>query len=121
MKSQTDLIVTIVAVLIMLIGVGVCFGTQPPTQTKAAPEKVITAPAALPAADVVMADSLPGGNAGGGALAGGGAAPGGVRGGPRGMMGAGAAGGGGMQTAAGGADATGGGGAPMAMGVSGGR
>lgn len=118
MKSQTDLIVTIVAVLIMLIGVGVCFGTQPKAQAHAAPEKVNTVPAALPAADVVMATSLPG--AGGGGGAGGGAGIAGQRGGGA-RMGMGASGGG-METAAGGASQMGGGApkAPIAAGTAGG-
>lgn len=122
MKNQTDLIVTIVAVLIMLIGVGVCFGTQPKAQAHTPPEKVITTPAALPAADVVMATSLPGASGGG---AGGGAGLAGPRRGARMGFSPASGGGGGMETAAGGASAVGGGGppggAPMAMGVQGGK
>lgn len=121
MKNQTDLIVTIVAVLIMLIGVGVCFGTQPKAQAHTPPEKVITTPAALPAADVVMATSLPGASGGGG----GGAGLAGPRRGARMGFSPASGGGGGMQTAAGGADSAAGGGppngAPVMMGVQGGK
>jgi hypothetical protein len=59
-KNQTDLIVTIVAVLCMLIGVGVCYGTRKEAVQPPAPEKVVATPLAMPQASVVMADSLPG-------------------------------------------------------------
>jgi hypothetical protein len=75
-KNQTDLIVTIVAVLCMLIGVGVFFGTRKEAVQPSPPEQLVTAPLQLPAANVVMANSLPnagsGSQPGGGGLAGGG-------------------------------------------------
>ena len=102
MKNQTDMIVTIVAVLCMLIGVGVCFGTKREAVKPAPPEAVVSTPLQLPAGDVVMAASLPGpGGAGGG---GGGGGRGGFGGGGRGGFG----GGGGRA----GFSASGGGGAP---------
>ena len=65
MKNQSDLIVTVVAVLCMLIGVGVFFGTRREAVKPAPPEAVVQSPLQLPAANVVMANSLSGGNAGG--------------------------------------------------------
>lgn len=66
MKNQSDLIVTVVAVLCMLIGVGVFFGTRREAIKPPPPEAVVQSPLQLPAANVVMANSLSGGNAGGG-------------------------------------------------------
>lgn len=65
MKNQSDLIVTVVAVLCMLIGVGVFFGTRKEAVKPAPPEAVVQAPLQMPAANVVMASSLPGGGGGG--------------------------------------------------------
>lgn len=91
MKNQSDLIVTIVAVLCMLIGVGVCFGTKKEATTQAPPEKVVLTPLQLPTANVVMAPSLPGAGSGSAGPAG---APGGGigRGGPMGFPGPGGGG-----------------------------
>jgi hypothetical protein len=58
-KNQSDLIVTIVAVLCMLIGLGVTFGTRKEAVKPAAPEAVNLSQVQLPAANVVMATSLP--------------------------------------------------------------
>lgn len=66
MKNQSDLIVTIVAVLCMLIGVGVCYGMKKEAVKPAPPEKAVSTPLAMPQATVVMASSLPGGGGGGG-------------------------------------------------------
>ena len=71
MKNQTDLIVTIVAVLLMLIGVGVCYGTKGEATKPAPPEQVVTTKLQYPAGTVVMASALPGAGSGGGAPAGG--------------------------------------------------
>lgn len=79
MKNQSDLIVTVVAVLCMLIGVGVFFGTRKEAVKPAPPEAVVQAPLQMPAANVVMASSLPGGGGGGGAP---GFGPAGMPGGP---------------------------------------
>ncbi len=98
MKNQNDLIISIVAIVLALIIAGVCFGTKREPIAPAAPEAVnLTAPA-LPAGDVVMASSLPGGS-GGGAAGGG---RGGLGGGPAGF-------GGGTAPALGGPSAAGGG------------
>ena len=89
MKNQNDLIISIVAVVLMLIGVGVAMGTARQAVKPAAPEAVIVTPPALPKGSVLSANSLPGGGgsdapqggmgragaAGGGAPAAGGAAP----------------------------------------------
>lgn len=83
MKNQNDLIISIVAVVLALIIAGVCFGTKREPATIPAPEKVNLAAPALPAGDVVMVNTLPGGSTAGGAGMGGGA-------GARGGMGAGA-------------------------------
>ena len=83
MKTQSDLIVTVVAVLCMLIGVGVFFGTKREAVKPTPPEAVVQAPLQMPAANVVMASSLPGAsNAGGGGAAMGAGGRGGFGGGP---------------------------------------
>ena len=108
MKNQSDLIVTVVAVLCMLIGVGVFFGTKKEAVKPAPPEAVVQAPLQLPAANVVMASSLPGGGGGGGMGGPAGMSGGRMGGGPMGMGGP-----GGMAPAN---PAKGGGGGPMTSG-----
>lgn len=97
MKNQNDLIISIVAIVLALIIAGVCLGTKREPATIPAPETVNLTPAALPAGDVIMANSLPSGSnnsgpggggrgfgGGGGALSpmgpGGPVGPGGMRG-----------------------------------------
>ena len=76
MKNQSDLIVTIVAVVCLLVGVGVCFGTKREAVKPTPPEKVVTTSLAFPSGDVVMAASLPGGGRGAAMPAGAGRAAG---------------------------------------------
>jgi hypothetical protein len=86
MKNQNDLIISIVAIVLALIIMGVCIGTKREPVAPAAPEKVNLAAPALPQGDVVMANALgssssSGGGAGapgaaGGNLGGGGGAMG---------------------------------------------
>ena len=102
MKNQSDLIVTVVAVLCMLIGVGVFFGTKKEAVKPAPPEAVVQAPLQLPAANVIMANSLPGGGGGGAAAGFGGGRVGGMGMGPgggRGPMPAAGGGGSGLSAA----------------------
>ncbi len=61
MKNQNDLIIIIVSAVLALIIAGVCIGTKREPNTIPAPEKVILTAPALPAGDVVMVNSLPGG------------------------------------------------------------
>jgi len=76
-KSQTDMIVSIVAILLALIVAGVCFGTARKPVRPPEPEKVIVQAPAYPAGSVTFANALPGGGSsqgagGGGARMGGG-------------------------------------------------
>jgi len=112
-KNQSDLIVTVVAVLCMLIGVGVFFGTRKEAVKPQPPAAVVLSPLQMPAANVVMASSLPGAS-GGGAMGGGGGGRGGFGGGGRGGFSP-PAGGGVSNLSQGGAK----GGAPSPAGVSG--
>jgi hypothetical protein len=123
-KSQTDIIVSIVSIVLALIVAGVCFAMKPQVQPIAAPEQVNVSPPQYPAGSVRFSNSLPNaGQAGVGMVGGGGGArpgPGGrmsmgtgaggpAMGPPPGAMGGG--GGGGMEAAAAGAsDVAGGGG-----------
>jgi hypothetical protein len=83
MKNQNDMIFSIVAVVVALIVLGICWGTKRDPQAPAAPEKVITSDPALPGGDVVMANALPGAgsNTGvdGGGATGGAGRPGGKK------------------------------------------
>ena len=58
MKNQNDLIISIVAIVLALIIMGVCIGTKREPIAPAAPEKVNLAAPALPQGDVVMANAL---------------------------------------------------------------
>lgn len=60
MKSQTDLIVSIVAVLLALIMAGVFLGTNRDPQRPPPPEVVTVTPPAYPAGSVVFANAIPG-------------------------------------------------------------
>lgn len=64
MKNQNDLIISIVAVVLMLIGVGVAYGTQRQVTKPAPPESVIVSAPALPQGSVQFANGLPSGGAG---------------------------------------------------------
>ena len=64
MKNQNDMIFSIVAVVLALIVAGVLFATQPEVPAQVAVAPITTTPAALPGADVVMANNLPGAGAG---------------------------------------------------------
>jgi hypothetical protein len=92
LKSQTDMIVAIVAVLLALIMAGVFFGTKRKPVQPAPPEQVNVSPPQYKQGSVVYSNSLPGGG-GGGAQGG---QPGSSRGGAM-MGGPGAAGAGGPQ------------------------
>jgi hypothetical protein len=105
-KNQNDLIISIVAIVFGLIGVGIFYGTKPQAKTEAAPTTVNTSAPQIQGADVKMANALPGG---GGAGGGGGTARFGGGGGPR---------AGGM--AGGPASPPPGGGGPMVAGMAGG-
>ena len=72
MKNQNDLIVSIVAIVILLIVVGVAWGTKVEPRQPTPPTEVTVAPPQLPTQVApVMANGLPsGGNAGGGAAGG---------------------------------------------------
>lgn len=122
MKNQNDMIISIVAIVLGLIGFAVAFFTQRDVNPVPAPEPVVTSEPQLQGADVRMANSLPaaanqndpytGGSTGAGRVAGGGAGGGGGV-------------GGNVPTAAGAGGAGGGGGAvnndrPMAAGAGGG-
>ncbi len=120
MKNQNDMIISIVAIVLGLIGFAVAFFTQRDVNPVPAPEAVVTSEPQLQGADVRVANSLPAaanqndpytGGSTGGSQAGGGA-------------GMGAAGGGNVPTAAGAGGAGGGGGVsndrPMAAGAGGG-
>jgi|GEM_PF-4033261 len=110
--KQNDLIFSIVAAVVALIVIGVCWGTKREPATIAAPETVNLGPLATPNAEVVMANSLPSG--GGGGAAGGPRGPGAGPGGGGGFGPPGAAGG------SGGRGGPGGFGPPGAAGGSGG-
>ncbi|HJP82296.1 MAG TPA: hypothetical protein VJ835_02220 [Fimbriimonadaceae bacterium] len=58
MKNQNDLIISIVAIVLALIIMGVCIGTKREPIAPAAPEKVNLVAPALPQGDVVMANAL---------------------------------------------------------------
>lgn len=82
MKSQNDLIVTIVAILVALIAGAVSFFTKRPAETPPAPEQVVTTAPALPTSAIKMANTLPNaaqnsGGPGGGAIGRPAAGPGG--------------------------------------------
>lgn len=88
MKNQNDLIISIVAIVFGLIGVGIFYGTKPQAKTEPAPATVNTSAPQIAGADVKMANALPGGGSGGGggtARFGGGGGPraGGMAGGAR--------------------------------------
>ena len=72
MKNQNDLIVLITAFVLMLGGVLTVVFTAPKPTQPAPPATVNLAPAKIPSADVVYANSLPGstGGSGGGGAAG---------------------------------------------------
>jgi hypothetical protein len=71
-KSQTDMIVSIVAVLLALIMAGVFFGTKPDPQKPAPPQAVnVTAPQ-YPPGSVVFANGLGGSSTGAPGAGGGG-------------------------------------------------
>src|SRR5690242_1007845 len=60
MKNQNDMIFSIVAVVVALIVLGICWGTKRDPQAPPAPEKVNLTNPSLPQGDVIMADALPG-------------------------------------------------------------
>lgn len=80
MKNQNDLIITIVAIVVALIGIGVLYGTKPTLQGSTVPPAVPLAEAEGKAATVRYGNALPGGTTGGAAGRGGAAAgrPGGM-------------------------------------------
>lgn len=121
MKNQNDMIISIVAIVLGLIGFAVAFFTKREVNPVPPPEAVVTSEPQLQGADVRVANSLPaaanqndpytGGSTSGGRVAGGaGGAGGGI--------------GGNVPTAAGAGGAGGGGGVsndrPMAAGAGGG-
>lgn len=70
MKSQTDLIIGIVSIVLACIIAGVAFGTQmKPVAPAAAPQPKLSAPTFPENVQVVRANSLPGGGGAGGGLA----------------------------------------------------
>ncbi len=79
MKNQNDIIVAAIAFVVLLIVVAVSFFTKRDPVIPAAPEVIDTKMPALPVGDVVMANSLPGGQSNGGGSGAGPAAPGGGR------------------------------------------
>lgn len=103
MKNQNDLIFSIVGIVVLLIVVGVCFGTKPVPQVPTPPAAVNLSDPQLPqGVTPVMATSLPGGSTNN--------QPGGAMGGPRGGGGdvsAPSGGGGGGRAAAGFSSASG--------------
>ncbi len=90
MRDQTNIIVTVVAVLLGIIGATTLFFTKPEPQPVSPVETVPLAAAKLPAAEplVVKANALPGGSAAGGGAGGGFGAPGSGFGAPKGAFGA---------------------------------
>lgn len=93
MKSQNDLIISIVSIVLMLIIAGVCFGTKRQPVPPAAPTQVVISKPTLPTGEYVkMGNALPGASAN---------TPGGF----------------GGRAAGGPADAGGGGGRPQAAGL----
>ena len=87
MKNQNDMIISIVAIVLGLIGFAVAFFTQRDVNPVPAPEPVVTSEPQLQGADVRVANSLPaaanqndpytGGGTGGGRAGGGGGLAGG--------------------------------------------
>lgn len=66
MKSQTDLIIGIVSIVLACIIAGVAFGTQmKPVAPAAAPQPKLSPPTLPANVQVVRANSLPGGGGGG--------------------------------------------------------
>lgn len=113
MKNQNDMIVSIVAIVVALIALGVLYGTKPdPVLPEQSPPVDTTAPT-LGAVEVPMTNGV----GSGGATGGGGAGAGGNNRGfaPAGLQGA---GGGGAPPANTGFGGAGGGGAPRPAGVS---
>lgn len=72
MKNQTDLIISITAIVLALIVAAVCYFTMPQVTAPAQPAAIVTTPVQLPQGAVRYANSLPGGGnqAGGGGGAG---------------------------------------------------
>lgn len=61
MKSQNDLIISIVSVVLMLIIAGVCFGTKRVPVAPAPPATVVVSKPTLPTGEYVkMSNALPG-------------------------------------------------------------
>ncbi len=82
-NPQTNMIFSIVAPVVALIGFAIIYFTKPVPVAPTPPVAVNITPAPLPANSVVMANALPNaGTASGGASGGGPAAAGGQRGGP---------------------------------------
>lgn len=66
MKNQNDMIISIVAIVLGIIGFCIGFFTKRQVSAAPSPEAVVLTPPALQGADVKMANSLPAG--GGGSL-----------------------------------------------------
>ncbi len=112
MKNQNDMIVSIVAIVVALIALGILYGTKPDPVIPAQSPAVDTAAPTLGAVEVPMTNGV----GSGGATGGGGAGTSGARGfAPAGLQGA---GGGGAPPANTGFGGAGGGGAPRPAGVS---
>jgi hypothetical protein len=80
-KSQTDLIISIVAIVVALIAAGIFYGTKPKPEPAGQVAPVNVKTAELPAGDVKMASSLASGGPGGGPSGGPGGPMGGALGG----------------------------------------
>lgn len=64
MKNQNDMIISIVAIVLGLIGFCIGFFTKRQPSAAPSPETVVLTPPALQGAEVKMANSLPAGSAG---------------------------------------------------------
>lgn len=66
MKSQTDMITSIVAIVLAIAGAAICFFTKREPVVPPAPEAVVLDKVKEPSATIAFGNSLPGGGAGGG-------------------------------------------------------
>lgn len=115
MKNQNDMIISIVAIVVALIALGVLYGTKPDPKVPAGSPSVDTAAPTLGSVEVPRTNGVGGsGNNGGRAAGGGGGARGGGGFAPSGVQGA---GGGGAPPANTGFGGAGGNGAPRMSGV----
>lgn len=115
MKNQNDMIISIVAIVVALIALGVLYGTKPDPKVPAGSPSVDTAAPTLGSVEVPRTNGVGGSGNNGGRAAGGGGARGGGGFAPSGVQGA---GGGGAPPANTGFGGAGGNGAPRMSGVS---